>query len=201
MKVEIRSDSIVIDGYVNAVERESKLMRGKDGAFVEKISEGAFSRALQRNKKFNREVRVLLNHNYGRQLTSTNESTTKITEDNIGLRCRCEVRDAEVVQMAKEGKLAGWSFGFVALSEKNTDIDGIRHREIRELELREVSVLDNTRIPAYNGTSIEIRETEDFIEIREILDEMEAVDETAEKEKQPLNQEFEQRFWKIRANL
>lgn len=200
MKVEIRSDSVVIDGYVNAVERDSKLMRGKDGAFVEKINEGAFSRALQRNKKFNREVRVLLNHNYGRQLTSTNESTTKIEEDNIGLRCKCEVRDAEVVQMAKEGKLAGWSFGFVALSEKNTDIDGVRHREIRELELREVSVLDNTRIPAYNGTSIEIRETEDFIEIREISDEMEVTLNTTEETKN-LNQEFEQRFLKIRANL
>lgn len=200
MKVEIRSDSVVIEGYVNAVERESKLMRGKDGAFVEKISEGAFSRALQRNKKFNREVRVLLNHNYGRQLTSTNESTTKIEEDNIGLRCKCEVRDAEVVQMAKEGKLAGWSFGFVALSEKNTEIDGTRHREIRDLELREVSVLDNTRIPAYNGTSIEIRETEDFIEIREIQDEMEVI-QNITKENKNLNQKFEQRFLKIRAGL
>ncbi|MCI8408711.1 MAG: HK97 family phage prohead protease [Lachnospiraceae bacterium] len=200
MKVEIRSDSVVIDGYVNAVERNSKLMCGKDGAFVEKISEGAFSKALQRNKKFNREVRVLLNHNYGRQLASTNESTTKIEEDNIGLRCKCEVRDAEVVQMAKEGKLAGWSFGFVALSEKNTDIDGVRHREIRELELREVSILDNTRIPAYNGTSVEIRETEDFIEIREIQDEMEVTSNTT-KEKKKFNQKFEQRFLKIRANL
>lgn len=200
MKVEIRSDSVTIEGYVNAVERESKMMRGKDGVFVEKISEGAFSRALQRNKKFNREVRVLLNHNYGRQLTSTNESTTKIEEDNIGLRCKCEVRDAEVVQMAKEGKLAGWSFGFFTLSEKNTDIDGVRHREIRELELKEVSILDNTRIPAYNGTSIEIRETEDFIEIRETSDEMEVIQNTT-KENKNLNQKFEQRFLKIRAGL
>lgn len=200
MKVEIRSDSVVIDGYVNAVERESKPMRGKDGVFVEKISEGAFSRALQRNKKFNREVRVLLNHNYGRQLTSTNESTTKIEEDNIGLRCKCEIRDAEVVQMAKEGKLAGWSFGFFTLSEKNTDIGGVRHREVRDLELEEVSILDNTRIPAYDGTSIEIRETEDFIEIREIQDEMEVIQNTT-KENKNLNQKFEQRFLKIRASL
>lgn len=198
MKVEIRNDSVFIDGYVNAVERDSKLMRGKNGKFVEKINEGAFQRALERAKKHNREVRVLLNHDYNRQLTSTNESTTKITEDNIGLRCKCEVRDAEIIEKAKEGKLVGWSFGFIPLAEKNTEIDGITHREIRELELREVSILDNTKIPAYNGTSIEIRETEDFVEVRETLDEIEIVDNT-EKKKEAFNQEFEQRFLKIRA--
>ena len=29
MKIEIRADSVVIDGYVNAVERESKVLHNR----------------------------------------------------------------------------------------------------------------------------------------------------------------------------
>ena len=34
-KVEIRGDSVHIDGYVNAVERESKVLHDEHGQFVE----------------------------------------------------------------------------------------------------------------------------------------------------------------------
>ena len=71
MKVEIRNNSVLIDGYVNAVERKSKVLRDAKGQFVETIKAGVFQRALERAK----EVKVLLNHNYDRELTSTKEST------------------------------------------------------------------------------------------------------------------------------
>ena len=76
MKVEIRDDVVVIDGYVNAVERDSKVLRDKSGAFIEKIKAGVFQRALERAKRTAYDVKVLLNHNYDRELTSTKESTT-----------------------------------------------------------------------------------------------------------------------------
>ena len=84
MRIEIRDDCIMIDGYVNAVERESKVLRNRSGTFVEKIKAGAFGRALDRAKRTSSEVRVLLNHNYERELTSTKDATTKIFEDAIG---------------------------------------------------------------------------------------------------------------------
>ena len=37
MKVEVRNDKIIIDGYVNAVERESKVLYDTRGEFIEKI--------------------------------------------------------------------------------------------------------------------------------------------------------------------
>ena len=95
VRIEIRADSVVIDGYVNAVERDSKVLHDQKGAFVEKIKSGAFQRALERAKVTGYDVKVLLNHDYGRQLTSANEKSTCIREDNIGLRCKCEIRDAE----------------------------------------------------------------------------------------------------------
>ena len=64
MNIEVREDSVVISGYVNAVERYSKPIRAKlrgiTQRFVEKIKAGAFKTALQRNSN----VKVLLNHNY-----------------------------------------------------------------------------------------------------------------------------------------
>lgn len=53
MHIEIREDSVVINGYVNAVERYSKPIReslhGKVRTFIERIRSGVFKSALQRN--------------------------------------------------------------------------------------------------------------------------------------------------------
>lgn len=173
-KVEIRGDSVHIDGYVNAVERESKVLHDERGQFVEKVKAGAFQRAIDRAQARNESVRVLLNHDYMRELTSTNEASTKLFEDSIGLRCQCDIRDAEVIKKAREHKLRGWSFGFYALTEGRENIKGMDHRELRDIELMEVSLLDDTKVPAYDGTSVEVR---DFVETREFEDEKEFLEE------------------------
>lgn len=208
MRVEIRNDVVLIEGYVNAVERASKVLRDTNGSFVEKIKAGVFQRALERAKRTAYDVKVLLNHDYNRELTSTKEATTRIKEDPIGLHCRCEIRDAEVIQKAKEGKLVGWSFGFIPIKQEWKDEDReVRNREIRELELREVSILDDTKIPAYNGTSIETRaeQMEELIEIRMANDEVETEDLTTDdsgtgNEPQPFdNHEWENRYMATRV--
>ena len=198
MRIEIRDDCIMIDGYVNAVERESKVLRNRSGTFVEKIKAGAFGRALDRAKRTSSEVRVLLNHNYERELTSTKDQTTKIFEDAIGLRCQCEIRDAEVIQKARDKKLRGWSFGFTALRDNWTKAENEQnsHREVRELDLKEVSILDDTKIPAYDGTSIEMRDEngDDLIEMR-AFDEDVTIDDKSTPDEKPFdNHEFENRY-------
>ena len=184
MKIEIREDSVRIDGYVNAVERESKvlsgILHGKPRKFVEKIKEGTFERALERAKRENREVKVLLNHDYDKELANTKMRGTKLVEDAIGLRCVTEIRDKDAVNLAKQKKISGWSFGFHCLKDnlENGDND-IVHREVRDIDLKEVSLLDNTRRPAYDGTSVEVRETKDeYVEIRCMTDKIEIEDFT-----------------------
>ncbi len=169
----------MVDGYVNAVERDSKVLQDKQGRFVEKIKAGAFGRALERAWQTEYDVKVLLNHNYKKKLTSE-RSGAYLREDNIGLRCTCEIRDEEVMKKAREGKLVGWSFGFLPLKTKREILDGVEHREILELDLKEVSILDDTKTPAYNGTSIETRD-DDLIEIRD-TEGVEIVDLTQKKE-------------------
>ena len=157
MRVEIREDSVHITGYVNAVERLSKPIRetlhGKVRTFLERIKAGVFRTALKRNK-----VLVLLNHNPERVLASTEDGNAILEEDNIGLRADITISDKEVVQKAREGKLSGWSFGFIANDDEITTEGDDEIRTVTDMELLEVSILDETKSPAYYGTSIESRE-------------------------------------------
>lgn len=179
MDIEIRGDSVVISGYVNAVERYSKPLRanlrGKMQRFIEKIKAGAFETALKRNNN----VKVLLNHNKNRELANTLDGTAKLEEDNIGLRAEVTITDAEVVEKAKNHRLVGWSFGFFTNSDDVAHEATIATRTVNDLDLMEVSILDDTRSPAYYGTSIETRsEDGEVMEIRENI-----ADETVDIEK------------------
>ena len=60
MKIQVRDDKVVIDGYVNAVERFSKILTNKQGKkFIERIMPSVFQRAIEKNDA----IKVLLNHN------------------------------------------------------------------------------------------------------------------------------------------
>lgn len=174
MNIEVRENSVVISGYVNAVERWSKPikanLRGKMQSFIEKIKAGTFSNALKRNSN----VKVLLNHNAERELANTENGTAQLKEDNIGLRAEVTITDAEVVEKAKNNKLVGWSFGFYANADEVNQQDTVATRTVTDMDLLEVSILDDTKSPAYYGTSIETRsEGEKEFEIRSTVEETE----------------------------
>lgn len=186
MNVEVRGESVIITGYVNAVERYSKpitdTLRGKVQTFIERIKAGVFKTALKRNN----DVKVLLNHDMNRELATTKDGSAKLEEDNIGLRAEVIITDKEVVEKARQNKLVGWSFGFYP----NADDVGAEGenitRTLTDLDLAEVSILDDTKSPAYYGTSIEARcEGGKRMEIREeVLNEEETqVEETVEEQK------------------
>lgn len=166
MKIEIREDSVVISGYVNAVERYSKPIReslhGKIRTFIERIRSGVFKNALSKND----DVKVLLNHDENRELATTKDGTAILEEDNIGLRAEVTITDKDVIEKAKKNQLVGWSFGFYANSDELGKEGNSETRTVTDLDLLEVSILDDTRSPAYYGTSIEAR-SERFIEYRE----------------------------------
>jgi HK97 family phage prohead protease len=157
MNVEVRGDTVFITGYVNAIERYSKpitdTLRDKVQTFIERIKAGVFKTALKRND----DVKVLLNHNMNRELANTKDGSAKLEEDNIGLRAEVTITDAEVVEKARQGKLVGWSFGFYANADEVGAEGNNTTRTVTDLDLVEVSILDDTKSPAYYGTSIEAR--------------------------------------------
>lgn len=177
MNVEVRGETAIITGYVNAVERYSKPitgdLRNKIQTFIERVRAGVFKTALKRND----DVKVLLNHNWDRELANTKDASAKLEEDNIGLRAEVVITDKEVVEKARDNKLVGWSFGFY-LNADEVGTEGERTtRTLTDLDLAEVSILDDTKSPAYYGTSIETRsEGGKRMEIRdEVLTEEEQI--------------------------
>ena len=154
MKIRVKGDSVTIEGYVNAVERKSKVLNDRFGKFVEIIKAGAFRRALKKNPN----VRILLNHNWDRDLGGT-DSNLKLEEDNIGLHARAVINDHEVAEDARSGNLVGWSFGFCDAEDgvTITEEDGLPVRNVRDLDLYEVSLLNRKAIPAYDGTLVTVR--------------------------------------------
>ena len=159
---------------MNAIERYSKPirenLRGKIRVFIERIKSGVFKTALKRND----DVKVLLNHNHDRVLATTKDGSAKLEEDNIGLRAEVVITDKEVVEKAKNNQLVGWSFGFYANSDEIGTEGEFESRTVTDLDLIEVSILDDTKSPAYYGTSIEARaEGEKVLEYRAVVDEVE----------------------------
>ncbi|MBC8581480.1 HK97 family phage prohead protease [Zhenhengia yiwuensis] len=163
MKVEIRSATeAIVEGYVNAVERESRLIPSPFGSYTEKVEAGTFQKALNSGKA------VELRFNHGRVLGNTTDGTLELREDSIGLYAKATITDPEVITKAQKGELRGWSFGFKDNKPKIQEAK----RVLRDIELREVSILD--KMPAYIATSIELRgEESDVLEERGAEDHVE----------------------------
>lgn len=180
MNISIREDKVIIEGYVNAVERNSKPLNERGVTFIERIAAGAFKRALARA----RDIRILLNHNAARDLGGIKDGNLELEEDNIGLRARAEITDPEVIDDARKGNLVGWSFGFTDdnVTQLRDEESGLPLRKVNDLELLEVSLLNRKKSPAYVGTLVNVRDNGEIKKINLSEDytdgEINTIDET-----------------------
>ena len=157
MNIRVTKDSVQIDGYVNAVERLSKPLKDRLGEFVERVKVGAFKRALERAD----DVRILLNHDWTRDLGGIKDGNLELYEDAIGLHARATITDKEVMEQAKKGELRGWSFGFTDRDVDQGEENGLTVRNVKDLDLFEVSLINRSRVPAYDGTLVAVRSADD----------------------------------------
>lgn len=162
MNVNIRQDHVEIEGYVNAVERNSKPLKSRMGQFIERICKGAFKNAIKRNE----DIHILLNHDWNRDLGSTKQGNLELEEDNIGLKARAKITDEEIIEKARRGDLVGWSFGFSDIDVENTVEHEMPVRAVKEMDLYEVSILDRAAKPAYEGNLITARSENNEIQYR-----------------------------------
>lgn len=194
MKITVRNDAVMIDGYVNAIERYSKPLPSRSGVFVERIAKGAFTKALERND----DVKLLLDHDYNRELGSMKRGNLELIEDSIGLKAHAEITDPDVIEQARNGDLVGWSFGFSDVDVTNGIEEGTPARTVYDLDLYEVSLINRKMVPAYDGTLVNVRSingegkavnyserTEDEIEIDEQKPDVTAAEQKAETAEAP----------------
>ena len=110
-------------------------------------------------------MNALLDHNWNHVLADTNGTLT-LKEDVIGLRAHLETDDAEVVKLAKEKRLRGWSFDIKNAVEERAEREGdLPLRTITDFDISEVSLVSDRFRPWYESTTIETR-AEDGVELR-----------------------------------
>lgn len=144
--------------------RSRPIPDGKGGYFLEEIEAGAFKRAIEKAE----EIKILLNHSWENVLGGT-KSNLELKEDVIGLRAHSVITDPAVIKAAKEGRLRGWSFRFFKPKETRANLEnGMELRKITDLEIDEVSLIDERMRPWYESTTVEARAGEDEVVTMEI---------------------------------
>ncbi len=154
MRIEVRADGLHISGYVNVTGKLSRPVITPRGKVLETIEERAFAEAIKKSG----EVTVTLDHDTGHVYATTADNTLVLKEDAIGLHAEVLIVDPVVIEIARKGKLRGWSFGMYnvqdELESRGTDELPIRH--VKSLELDHVSLIKD-KVPCYAATSVECR--------------------------------------------
>lgn len=191
MKIEERADGLHIDGYVNVTGKISKPVITPRGMCVETIEERAFAEAIPKSG----DISVTVDHDSTHVYAQTSDGTLQLEEDAIGLKATVLIKDRDVIDAARKGKIKGWSFGMYNV------VDEMEQRAEGELPLRHVKglLLDHVTLvinkqPCYAATSVECRaDNEVSIECRTLDTGVEY--ETREEEKpKPDLTEYENRI-------
>ena len=96
---------------------------------------------------------------------------------------------------------------FCNKEDRKTNEDGIEERVVRDLDLLEVSIIDDRKYPAYIGTSIEMRDDEKkIVEYRNAeFDKIEIKDEPEQLPKEEVEKidysEYEERLRKVKERI
>jgi len=118
---------------------------------------GAFADTLRSG----RDVLALVDHDPGRLLGRTKNSTLRLAEDQRGLSFSIDIPDTQigrdVLAMAERGDLGGASFGFRV--PKGGDVWEGRNRTLIRVELIDVSAV--IAFPAYPQTTVTARSQSD----------------------------------------
>lgn len=153
MKIEIRADGAHISGYVNVTEKKSRPVITPHGKVIEEIEPRAFAGALERAG----EVTLTVDHDASHIYATTKDSSLSLREDEIGLHAEVTIRDRDLIALARDGKIRGWSFGMYNVKDTvEPRADDLPLRRISALDLDHVSLIVH-KSPIYSATSVEVR--------------------------------------------
>ena len=140
-------------GYAAIFNQETRI-----GPFIETISPGAFSKALESGG----DVVAMIDHDTGKVLGRTRTGTLRLSQDAKGLAFELDLPDTQlardVLVLAERGDISEMSFGF--LTPKNGETWSGMKRTLKQIDLKEISIV--SAWPAYSGTSVSARSKEHF---------------------------------------
>ena len=172
MKIEVRADGAHISGYVNVTEKKSRPVITPRGKVIEIIEERAFEKAIERAG----DITVTVDHDKSHVYASTSDGTLSLYEDAIGLHADVIIKDETLIELAKKGKIKGWSFGmYNVVDEIEPRADNLPIRRVKALDLDHLT-LEVNKNPVYSATSVELRAGEDIdIEERAVEQEVKVI--------------------------
>lgn len=168
MNIEVRADGARITGYVNVTEKKSRPVITPRGKVIEEIEPRAFAEAISRAGN----ITVTVYHDKSHIYASTDDGTVTLKEDAIGLHADVLIKDKDLIELAKKGKIRGWSFGMYNVKDSMEErADDLPIRHIKALDLDHLTLVVK-KSPIYSATSVELRAGEDIeLETRASLDE------------------------------
>ena len=149
--------------------------------FKEIVRKGTFTETIKLD-----DIRALFNHDPNFVLGRNKAGTLELEEDEIGLRVVITPPDTswanDLIKNLRRGDISQMSIGFVVLEDTWGTQDGIDIREIKKVQLFDVSIVT---YPAYTQTDVGVRAMESYKDYRSKLDEAQNAAKRA-KEKQKL---------------
>lgn len=137
----------------------SQELKNSKGTFKEVIEPGTFIKAV--SKAIN--LQILINHDYRKVITKDKKDIDiKETANNLIVEVQLDKENPqhqELYKKAQEGLFEGVSFGFRAIKEQWNEDRTLRI--VKEIELKEISILTEGVKPAYLQSSVEFRSLKD----------------------------------------
>lgn len=134
--------------------------------FKEIVRKGTFTETIKLD-----DIRALFNHDPNFVLGRNKAGTLELEEDEIGLRVVITPPDTswanDLIKNLRRGDISQMSIGFIVLEDTWGTQDGIDIREIKKVQLFDVSIVT---YPAYTQTDVGVRAMESYKAYRSQLD-------------------------------
>ncbi len=165
---ELRIDDTLggkIVGHASVFDSWSETLGGIF-PFKEIVRKGTFTETIKLD-----DIRALFNHDPNYVLGRNKAGTLELEEDEIGLRVVITPPDTswanDLIKNLRRGDISQMSIGFIVLEDTWGTQDGIDIREIKKVQLFDVSIVT---YPAYTQTDVGVRAMESYKDYRSKLD-------------------------------
>lgn len=165
---ELRVDDTLdgkIVGHASVFDSWSETLGGIF-PFKEIVRKGTFTETIKLD-----DIRALFNHDPNYVLGRNVAGTLELEEDDIGLRVVITPPDTswanDLIKNLRRGDISQMSIGFIVLEDTWGTQDGIDIREIKKVQLFDVSIVT---YPAYTQTDVGVRAMESYKAYRSQLD-------------------------------
>ena len=146
-----------IEGHAAVFDSWSETLGGIF-PFKEIVRKGAFNESIGKD-----DIRALFNHDPNYVLGRNRAGTLELVEDDIGLRVKITPPDTswakDILTSIRRGDITQMSIGFIVEDDQWSTKDGMDVREIRKVQLFDVSPVT---FPAYTATDVGVRAMQEY---------------------------------------